>query len=1158
MGWNDVISEYSPQEEEQDATLTDKNLSGWDAVVSQYDQGTTKDEPYAGVTNTRKDKLKKDDLLDPQNLRIIRNYMGQKYGRDALKSNDEELVEKFVDSMRWFNGNIASTITEARRIKNANQDERSVAGDAFDLYDRLGNVFVNDGVMGAVDGVKDYFFAAAADPTNYLGLLTGGVAKASAVGVGEVGKQAVKALAKQAGEEALKKGLSKEAQQAAVDKAVQTATQQITKRAIREPARKKLLKEAAKRESELYEYSIKRRGEEAFMQGRIEDMTKKSLYATTAIDATAAVLHDVQIQNTMMEVGSQEEYSVLQTAFSSLLGGVGGTVQLAAMGLNKAGDLKGISADIDIGKMSKETTTEINLALDKEETKQATKAVLDAAKSWKEKVARGRKVYDDVPTSVDLIKNVMFGEDGTGGLVKIYKDKGVRLPQNMTVSDLMTNLTGYMGKNELDAVNKEIKSLGISLGDTTQVATNLRDLMAIETSKAGQVLNVMSQVRRTIDGGIYRGQQVIEEQTKEAMEEVGGEADYGRYMQGLWRRMLVSSPATSAVNLLGFAQYYGGTSIADVLTGTQLMAAGFIKGGPATKAGRETLRQAAVYKDMVTQKLRYLADPFTTKDAYMKILEDHEGMRKTLYESLTGGVDLNADRYNINKNNPLFKNLEAMAEGSSIIAGVRAQDTLTKSIMFMSELDKQARLKHKTSLNDILRSGDMDLLDEEIMGATLDQTLKSVFSKDYTKGQNSVVEGMAQTVESISRAPLLGTIIPFGRFFNNVLASSYQWTAGGMLGYMGALKRRAVNGKPIEISDVEALSRSTVGLTFMTLSMQYDEERRKDNLGTFDVKVGDTIFNAQNTFPMSLFLSAGRLLNDKKEGRPVSAEVWTSTLEQLAVGQLASDVEFKNDIRALGEAIFSQEGGQGAAMADALYKKGGNFLAGFTRPLDAANKMVGLVANNDAAKDVRQETGLGVLTQSSSKYVDNLLEAIMGETESITGEELRVATRDGSIRDPNPFLSAIGIKLKPGRTGTEELLDKLDIPYYKTNERTEIAAYDKALNETIAPILNTYAEDLLNNPEFNKLKPDEQSKVWRSTLSKARKDMRDYLENAPTNSHIEAVRRKAAIVPKVHKQAALRYLKEEEGFTGSIKDMTYPELNAFFTYVDYHKAKMDW
>jgi hypothetical protein len=1150
------VEDTKPVEEDD---FFNKLMSGTKVASEQPTrtaQATTR--PYEGVVNNRTDKLKKDDLLRTENIGVIRSYMGQKYGTDGVKGTDEEVMESFVDTMRWFNTNTASTIGEARRIKNADETKRATAGEAFELYDRLGNVFVNDGVMGAVDGVKDYIFAAVADPTNYLGLLTGGWAKAGAVGVGAAGKELVKGLARQAGEEALKKGLNKTAQQAAVDAAVSGATSQLVKRGIRGPARKALIKEAAKREADLFEYTIKRRAESDFMKDRITSATKGSIINTIALDGAVAAMNDVQIQNTMMDVGVQEEYSLLQTGFSSLLGGVGGTFQLAGMNLPIKSNVSDIAADIDIGKMKGEMTRTINLALDKTETKQATDAVLKAAKSWKEKVARGKAVYDDVPTAVDLIKDIMFGADEKSGLVAIYRDKGVQLPQDMRVTDLMTNLVKYMAPKELDSINKEIKSLGISLGDTTQVATNLRDLIAVEVSKGGQLLNVMSQVRRTIDGGVYRGEQILQQQTEEAMEALPDKADYGRYMQGLWRRMLVSSPATSAVNVLGFTQFYGGTAIAEVLTGSQFLVAGLIKGGSKTAAGKESLRKAAVYKDMVTQKLRYLADPHSTKEAYMKILEDYDNVRKTLYESLTGGVDVNAERYGIDPSNPIFKSLESLAEGSSIIAGVRAQDTWSKSVMFMSEMDKQMRLKHDMPLDAVLRGGKMELIDDDILGKTLDATQKSVFSKDYTTGQNSLVEGVATTVESISRAPLLGTLLPFGRFFNNVLASTYQWTAGGMLGYAGAIKRQVVNGKPIEVSDVEALSRSAVGLTFMYLAMDYDKERQKDNLSIFDVKVGDTIVNAQNTFPMSLFLSAGRLLNDKREGKPVNNEVWMSTLEQLAVGQLASDVEFKNDIRALGEAIFSEDADKGAAMLDGLAMKSGNFVAGFTRPLDAANKMVGLMVNNDAAKDVRQAEGGAVIAQSATKYVDNIIELLIGETETITGDTLRVATREGDLRDPNPFLSMLGIKIQEGRTPGEELYDMMDMPRYTANKRTQIAAYDRAYNEYIAPTVNRYAQEMLSNPDFQALPEDKQRVVMTARLKEAATQMKTYLENAPTESHIQTIRLKALAVPKAPKQAALKFLREEEGFDGTIKDMSYLELAAYMQYVEYYKAQTDW
>ena len=119
-------------------------------------------------------KLKKKDLYRYENLNTIRDYMSANKGADYMDMEEETLVEDFVDHMRFFNTNAVSTAGEVRFISKADDNTKAMAAQAYNLYDSLGNVFVNDGIYGALDGVKDYVFAAASDPTNYVGALTGG------------------------------------------------------------------------------------------------------------------------------------------------------------------------------------------------------------------------------------------------------------------------------------------------------------------------------------------------------------------------------------------------------------------------------------------------------------------------------------------------------------------------------------------------------------------------------------------------------------------------------------------------------------------------------------------------------------------------------------------------------------------------------------------------------------------------------------------------------------------------------------------------------------------------------------------------------------------------------------------------------------------------
>ena len=115
-----------------------------------------------------------------------------------------------------------------------------------------------------------------------------------------------------------------------------------------------------------------------------------------------------------------------------------------------------------------------------------------------------------------------------------------------------------------------------------------------------------------------------------------------------------------------------------------------------------------------------------------------------------------------------------------------------------------------------------------------------------------------------------------------------------------------------------------------------------------------------------------------RNGEQVSADLQRELGTQLAVGQLARDAQFANDINNMLDVLTNVDIDKRAAAIDGLYKVGGNFvLAGFTRPLDVVNKAVGLPWGTDTAKDVRQAEGINVFTQSATKYVDNILEAFI-------------------------------------------------------------------------------------------------------------------------------------------------------------------------------------
>ena len=1103
--------------------------------------------------------LKKDDLKKYEYVNPIRDYMIERKGVDYQTATEEDVVEDFVQHMRYFNANTVSTAGELRFINKADDRRKAKARKAYEIYEQLGNVFQNDGVMGAVDGVKDYIFAAAKDPTNYLGLATGGAARVGVAGISLTGKQMVRASVREAGRKALQDGATRSAAIAAAQKAGKEAAT----RAIKAGTSKKQSKKVADQVVNTVQKDSRRFIAQEAMRKKQSELFQtaatKSLKQTIALDAGAAVLQDVMAQTAYIEVGAQENYSKTQTAFASLLGGVAGAAQLGfgmfrgSSGFDETGTtLEGIANAVIDNNTAKLTA---------EESKEAAKLVKDTVKSWNEKVESGFEINTAVMPS-DLVRTIVIGEDGKSGLAKLLHDKGMKITGQQKVSDVVTNVVRFLPEEDLVEINKGMKKYtDLQLGEITEDAgTELRDLLAKDISEAGRTLAVMSQARKLIDAGIVsvgdKNKRTFEDDIADAVREQNKmkKSEPLKYGQSVWKRLLVSSPATTMINVAGFSQYYVGQTMADLFNSSMLAFKALGQSTVNPNAARETMRQARALTMLQGQKMRNLLDPYTTHDAYLRFLDKNEGARRSLFETMAGGVEATADRYNINPDSKVFRNVEAFATAASQVTGVRIQDSFTKSQMFMTEMDKFLRVNKGVTLKEALLESD-DFIDEEIVQGALDSTLKSVFAKDYTTTeQPELLRTAAKFAETFSNTPGLGTLLPFGRFFNNVVATAYQWSPLAAPQQFAKFTKNLVKGEP-DVTDRDAFARMLVGSTALRLSMDYDNERKEQGLGVYEVDVGGgTIVDAKNTFPFSLWLAAGRVLNNIRNGEQVPPELQQELGTQLIVGQLARDAQFANDINNLLDVLTNVDEGARAASVDGFYKVGGNFISGFTRPLDAINKTIGFAMGTDDAKDVRQAEGMNVFTQSATKYVDNIIEAFIDKTDSITGEDLEVATRSGKIYDANPFARIFGITIKPGRTATEKVYSMAEMFPWRANERTKIPAYDKAFNGLVAPMLEVYTQQLLDDPNFKNATLTQKRGMLKARLSDVKSLVRQRMEKGYTGSENAVLRRAAKAAQKYNKETtreALKLMKEQMGVTGSLEDLSYKELEMFMMYADY-------
>ena len=679
----------------------------------------------------------------------------------------------------------------------------------------------------------------------------------------------------------------------------------------------------------------------------------------------------------------------------------------------------------------------------------------------------------------------------------------------------------------------------------------------------------MSQVRRTIDGGVVAGNEILKEtlNSKELRDTLESEFAVARkakrfsYGQNVWKRMLVSSPATTSANVMGFGQFFSGQVVADTMSSGLLMVGAAGRYGIGDFKGAEKLvKQAKVYSQIQAQKMKNFADPFTTHDAYMKMMQeikDETGksdIQGLLFETVAGGVERSAKRFGMDPNDPYYKNIERVTNASMNITGVRIQDTFTKSQMFMTELDKYLRLKKEVSLKTILKEGRLEEIDDDVIGAAIDTTLRSVFSKDYTTKDQALGE-VAKFVEKASNTPGLGTIIPFGRFMNNVVATAYQWGPASLL---PAAARIAKDG---DIQSVEAMSRALVGTAGIGTAMLYSEKQEKQGLAFNEINTGGgTIIDVRNVFPMSAFLAIGRAANLRRKGEPVPKELVQEVGNQLAIGQVARDAQFANDLFNIMDMMVNAEGGDRSRGLEALYKSAGNISAGFTRPLDAANRMVGFLTDTDTAKDVRQAKGGAVFTQSATKYFDNILEVLIGESDTITGEKLRVATRQGDVYDANPLARILGINVKKGRTAAEKVYSLSELQTWTADQRGKIPMYDRIFNESLAPMLEPKMTRLLKDERFTEGKglPAGASLLQyrrdrvKFELQEARKETRKMLDYYENPGFMDRLRYKAYTKgTKEQQKEAFKYMKRNGVSTTDVREFNFRELNMYNSYIDH-------
>ena len=716
-------------------------------------------------------------MSNPEKMSAIRNYMVQRKGVQWENRDIEELFDTYMTRMRNVNANEVSTVGEALYIQRATAEQKAAAAEAYNVYEEIAPFWESGEGAGAL---YDYGKAILLSPSTWLGA---GIGKASTMIGSQAAKEAVLAAAKAA---AVKGG-----------------------------------PEAAK----------------AVIAGAARNQAIKTGAIATGIDVGLSAGQDyVQQSEVEMKAGSRDEYDVLQTALVGLTGVAAGGLSITPE-ITKANKLVGFNAE-DIAK-SKEIRKARSSGLAAPRIKAAVeklaeginKPVLGSGSiNWKEAVARGEAANPNLSTLTDNM-NWFFDLENPDSLVRIIVDSGANLErkEGEPFTEAVLGFMNDLPAKELEDINDVLEpATGIKLGQ-------LIDMVAAGQSKAGTMHNVASQASKYAQD--YANLMKATQQSNKAViddfmatkDVAYDDPEYARYIASVWRRMLVSHPATTAVNIKGWGAAYYARTMAELMNGAMLGTTGLVGKTLNRSWGPEALKQAKASWANQIFKAKTLVDPYGTKEAFLALLENApKRVQDRMTAEAFGGIahETSPEMFGVNPN-MVVRGVENAAELAAKVSLIKQQDLWTKTFSGIADLDLQVRRQYDKSLSQLVADGEYYKITDEMWNHSMKNLLQDTFSMDYTKGKG-LLNGLANITEKISNLPYAGFLFPFGRFINNNMAFTLQYSPLAFLPVVGKMRKAGIKGFASNTDDVATdMSKAIVGTVGLAMMMNESEKLRE-------------------------------------------------------------------------------------------------------------------------------------------------------------------------------------------------------------------------------------------------------------------------------------------------------------------------------------------
>jgi hypothetical protein len=1054
------------------------------------------------------------NLLDDDKFSTVATYMEDRTGMTEDDYSREEIRDSFVNSMRGFNsGNSIDVIQEMNHLYQGEGDDltnrRATAASAYELWDSLGGAFNRNTTTGEkADAVGDYARSLILDPVNAVSL---GFGKAGGAVATRGATQALKAVARAAGEAASSAAVARGATKEAVTLAATQAQSRVMTRGFQELG------------SEAAQTAGRRRA--------VGDIA-----GSAVLDSAAGVAADAGIQSVDRMTGRQEEYSATQGAISALGGVVGAGLQgglLLTRGWSPkdtAGTnlLRGEETfEAEMKALSEANGSAARIAANAE-TEKAQQALTGWLTPFKELTARGREVSEESVRSNNFT-------DFYNGMENFFTEAGIPLVGMR--SRMGDRRSGWYHDVITDesfppTMYAEIEeTIAGAFKTDTGKAMNLEEVLlkgTDEASQAGRLLQSIAASRRAsstagLDGvpdDEVVGAAVRRMTTSKELDGPTGFKQWSGNFQNGFIRMLVTHPATTALNVVGWAYASGMQSTVDMIKGTLYGGYSVLKyaGGDAIGAADYRRLAGNTYKAQVN-KFKNLANPSGTKEEVMDFLTHRPEAQKAMFSYLSGGIkneDAVAKLNRILGDEPdprtgVTKAMDAM----QVMYGVTAQDMLTKSQEFMYALDLNIRNKYNMSYNEFMQRDDIfTVLKDPQKGASyqdfmevealaVEQSLGNVFARKFgNRNSGTNLEFVADILEEARNVPVIGALVPFGQFFNNSIVFMADHTGISLV-----LKPYTKTSK----SGMELLTRAAAGWGLISVATLKEMENLEDGLAWHEERNSDgKVVSRLYDFPLSFWKMIGRMgAHMQRDGgvpKPMFEEfVATFTLPAITrgLGDAAGGVQ------QLATEIFAGEAGYADVIPAALSATVNMYSSGGTRFLDPLNTALAFAEGEDYVAPSRNVGNKNL--NNALRYTDQIVDSLIGlENIPVIGEDIDKAYNTQNYSAVN----GRNIGANPGRiSGSREVVPTSSIgrlfndigkPQWQTNIRMDNKEAQEVYEQYLFPLLEYRADVVLGNGRWDKLTLAGKEIALNDIMSMARREIKDSFAATPSGPRAEA------------------------------------------------------